>query len=197
MKKIGIVVVIVAVLVGGVGFGVWKMKQGLVPETTGPVPAVTAQTADMPVISDHVTGQDSLQSVLALGKTLECSFRTSDEKMPAEGTAFFDGGKLRVDTMYTGASSSVETANMIMADGAMYTWSHTSEGSFAIKMPLSAIPPAGTSQKSEKSVSLENKVQYDCKPWRVDGSVFVPPTDVTFMDMGDMMKGIPPSMLQR
>lgn len=197
MKKIGILVIIVALLVGGVGFGVWKMKQGLVPETTGPVPAVTSPTADMPVVSDHTTGQDSLQSVLALGKTLECSFRTSDEKMPAEGTAFFDNGKLRVDTMYTGASSSVETANLIMAEGTMYTWSKTSEGSFAIKMPLSAIPPAGTPMKSEKSVSLENKVQYDCKPWRVDGSVFVPPADVTFMDIGDMMKGIPADMLPR
>jgi hypothetical protein len=196
MKKIGIVVAIVVLLVGGVSFGVWKMKQGLVPETTGPVPAVASPTTDTPVVSDHMTGQDSLQSLLALGKTLECSFRTSDEKMPAEGTAFFDNGKLRVDTMYTGASSSVETANMIVSDGTMYTWSKTTQGSFALKMPLSAIPTAGATKKPEKSVSLENKVQYDCKPWHVDGSVFVPPSDITFMDMGAMMKGIPAGVMK-
>jgi hypothetical protein len=144
-------------------------------------------------VSDHVTGQDSFQSLLALGKTLECSFRTGDEKMPAEGTAFFDNGKMRVDTMYTGASSSVDTANMIVTDGTMYTWSKTKEGSFAIKMPLSAIPNA-SAQRPQKSVSLQNKVQYDCKPWHVDGSVFVPPADITFMDMSSMMKGMPAGM---
>ncbi len=194
MKNIGIVAAIIVVLVGGISVGVWKMKQGLVPETTGPVPAVTSPVADAPVASDHVTGQDSLQSLLTLGKTLECSFRTEDEKAPAEGTAFFDNGKLRVDTMFTGASSSVETANMIMAEGTMYTWSKTAEGSFAIKMPLSVIPKTDTARKPAKSVSLDNKVQYDCKPWHVDGSVFVPPADITFMDMGEMMKGIPASM---
>jgi hypothetical protein len=196
MKKIAIVFGVVALLVGGVGVGVWRIRQGVTPETTGPVPAVVSPEETDTAVSDHVTGQDSFKSLLALGKTLECTFRTNDEKMPAEGTAFFNKGKLRVDTMYTGASSSVETANMIISDDTMYTWSKTSAGSFAIKMPLSAIPVSPTNTQPEKSVSLESKVQYDCKPWQVDGSVFVPPTDITFMDMGEMMKGLPAGMMQ-
>ena len=170
------------------------MRQAMVPETTGVVPAVVSSTSSDPVVSDHLTGQDSLKNLLALGKTLECSFRTSDDGITTEGSAFFDSGKLRVDTMYTGASSSIDTSSLIISGDTMYTWSKTDAGEFAIKMPTAAVPAtsAGT-RKGE--VSLQNNVQYDCKPWRVDGSVFVPPADLTFMDMSAMMKGMPAGMV--
>ena len=84
MKKLYIIGVILVVLFGGVGYGVWTMRQAMVPETTGVVPAVVSSTSSDPVVSDHLTGQDSLKNLLALGKTLECSFRTSDDGITTE-----------------------------------------------------------------------------------------------------------------
>lgn len=191
MNKLYVLVAAVVFLCGGVGYGVWTMRQAVAPETTGVVPVVTSTPpTNDEVASDHVTGNDSLQSILTLGKTLECSFKTDDEKMPTEGSAFFDNGKLRVDTMYTGASSSVDTSSLIIANDTMYTWAKTKVGSFAMKLPLSAVPKNPTTHR-DGQVSLQNKVQYNCKPWHVDGSVFVPPTTITFMYAGAMMKGIP------
>ena len=193
MKKLYIIGLILVLLAGGVGYGVWTMQQAMVPETTGMVPAVVSTTSDA-VVSDHLTGQDSFQHLLTLGKALECSFRTSTDGVTTEGSAFFDNGKLRVDTMYTGASSSIETSSLIVSGDTMFTWAKTDKGMFAIKMPTAAAPKAddGT-HKGE--VSLQSNVQYDCKPWHVDGSVFVPPAGVTFMDMSTMMKGMPTGMM--
>ena len=192
MKKIATVGLLLIILLGGVWYGFLQIRQGLAPVTMEQEPAVIFSTSTESTPSGSLVGQDTLENLFALGKTLECTFRTNDAGIVTEGTAFFDNGKLRIDTMFTVASNSVETANMIVNEGSMYSWSSTSDGSYAIKMPLSA--PVAPTQAGTKSVSLQNRVQYDCKPWRVDGSVFVPPIDLSFIDMGDLMKGVPAEM---
>ena len=179
----------------GIGFGVMKMRSAVEPETTGPIPAMVSPDATATTTpSDHVTGNDSLQNLIAMGKTLECSFRTSDAAGATEGTAFFYNGKLRVDTMYAGTSSLADTSNLIISDDMIYTWAKTPAGSFAVKLPTSAIRADGAAHR-DGEVSLQNNVQYDCKPWHVDGSVFVPPADITFMDMSNLLPGMPADLM--
>ena len=190
MKKLVILVVVLAFLCGGVGFGIAKIRQGLTPETTGPIPAIVSSSTMDAVASDHITGQDSLQDLLSLGKTLECSFRAGSEKIQVDGTAFFDNGKVRVDTMYPGASTTVDTTSLIVRDNTLYTWSHTAKGSFAFKMSMTAIPVV-TSDKRPEVISLQTDIRYDCKPWHVDGSVFVPPVGMTFTEPGTLSKNLP------
>lgn len=161
-----------------------------------PVPEKSAELPVAPSEKETVAGHDTLQSVFALGKTLECSFRTDGEGMVTEGTAFFDNGKLRVDTMYQGTSSVADTSSLIISGDSMYTWADTKAGSFAIKMPVSTLKAGGTPQR-DGEVSLQAKVRYDCKSWRVDGSVFVPPATIKFMDISEMMKNVPAGMMPR
>jgi hypothetical protein len=191
MKKI-LLVGAVVVVVAGAGYGILKMQTVLDAPQTAETPTV----ADSPVVPpepEHVTGSDSLQSLIALGRTLKCGFHTSDGTTTTDGTAYFNNGKLRVETAYTGTSSVAESSNLIINGDTMYTWAKTKAGSFAIKMPTASISSTTASSTTHRDgeVSLQNKVTYDCMAWDVDDAVFVPPADVSFMDMGAMMKGLP------
>jgi hypothetical protein len=51
--------------------------------------------------------------------------------------------------------------------------------------PSAAAMPSST---NAPAVTPDMDVDYNCKPWRVDGSVFVPPATIEFMDMSEMQK---------
>jgi hypothetical protein len=177
--------------IAGVGFGiaVWFFHSSVVV-MEAPATPESLPVDDIAASSTKQSGQDTLQHLLALGKTLECSFRTDGTVMMNEGTAFFDNGKMRVDTMYQGTSTQIDTASLIINGDTMYTWADTRAGSFALKLPVSAVLNTGAAHQ-DGEVSLQEKVQYECKPWHVDGSVFVPPVTVNFMDVGSIMKAVP------
>jgi hypothetical protein len=43
--------------------------------------------------------------------------------------------------------------------------------------------------------SQEENVEYSCEKWKVDEAVFIPPTDVEFVDLSQMMQQFDPSAL--
>jgi len=195
MKKVYIFASVCLIAGIGLGTAVWFFHASVVV-MEDPVVATPQTTDESASASQQLSGQDTLQSILTLGKTLECSFRTDGTVMMNEGTAFFDNGKMRVDTMYQGTSTKIDTASLIINGDTMYSWAETRAGSFAVKMPVSSMPNTGAAHQ-DGEVSLQEKVQYECKPWHVDGSVFVPPASVKFMDIGDLMKTVPAGMMSR
>ena len=46
-----------------------------------------------------------------------------------------------------------------------------------------------TDIQTQEPVKLDERVQYSCQSWeRVDQSVFIPPTDVMFQDMSQVLQ---------
>ena len=174
----------------GIGTGVYIMKQTAEIDTAPQVMIVPPESKSLPT-PERVAGKGTIESLLALRKTLECSFRTTTGTTTTEGTAFFDNGHMRVDTMYQGAGA-VETSSFIMTNGILYTWADTAAGSFAVKVPVSDMQ-AFPSGESPGGVALTDTVQYECKSWNVDGSVFAPPPTITFKDMTGLIKNFPGS----
>lgn len=140
---------------------------------------------------DTLSGKDSLAHLLALGRTLECSFQFNDTTLTGEGTGFFDGEKMRIDSMYPGEGGVTYTSNLIIVGGDMYVWATTDAGTFAVKMPTSAEGSAQSGTAATGQLSPQDTVSYSCKSWNVDGSVFVPPSNLDFMDMSEIIKGMP------
>lgn len=146
-------------------------------------------TSSLPMVtaSDTITGHDTLVSLLKLNKSLECTFQFKDSAIRGEGTGFFDGQKMRIDSMYQGDTNVVYTSNLIISDTDMYVWAKTEAGEFAFKMARPEDMSAQTTPTNNGQLRPQDPVNYSCKPWHVDGSVFVPPTNLTFMNMGDML----------
>lgn len=202
-------------VVGGAGFYVMSMgsmePQAVTESDVSKVANKDENTpADEPVA---ITGKDSILALEAMGKDLQCDFVVGEGDSRSEGTGFFSKGNVRVDTVIKGKNpNSPDAAYMIMNkdDDAMYTWTVVAGTAQGVKMSIKEISAMGSSTagknpvtQNKEQVRPETPVNYNCKPWRVDASVFVPPTEVTFMDMSNMdamrdaaMKGMMPTKVQ-
>ncbi len=150
------------------------------------VPEIVTQTfietpPDEVRVSDIISGQDTLGVLQGLGKTLECSFQFKDAIPESEGTGFFNGGKMRVDSMYTASSGEQFTSHMISDGVNQYVWSRTENGQSALPLPATqASSTIDTDMESTTALNQNTPVWYICKPWNIDGSVFIPPQSIIF-----------------
>lgn len=195
MKTIYLAVGVV-VIVGVIAVLVMRGESSPTKGVGTPPPGVidTVETDTKP---ETIQGSGTFANLFALGRSLECTFQFKDDGgLATEGTSFFDGTQMRVDSMYQSEGETF-TSNMISNGQVMYVWSTTAEGSFAMKMP---VPQEGVTSNTEPvdqsqgGLNPQSKVLYDCKPWTVDGSVFIPPAEIDFMDMttlNQMMLGVP------
>ncbi len=191
-------VLIILVIVVGIGLATKVTKDALVADNT--TMNQNEATENNPIAEEStdgaMSGKGSLLGLLALGRSQECTFVVRTDGMVQEGTAFYDGGNARVDTLIKGAAAEDIASYMIMdkKSNTMYLWG-SAQGDQGIKMTL----PSAESQtpapmnnpqsgSSAPAVTPDMDVDYNCKPWRVDGSVFVPPASVEFMDMSEMQK---------
>lgn len=196
MKKIIITIVvglIAAFVVGYLYFSNLDVSQ------QGSDTALTTQEGETLTITtdETVKGKNSIMSLFKLGKSMECTFSFSSDGMRGEGTGFFADGNARVDSLYTGTDSA-PTASYMITDAknkVMYTWTLDNGVAQGVKMAIpDDAPENDTSAPTTPSpmptgdtgITPETDVDYNCKPWSVDNSVFVPPTDVEFMDMTNM-----------
>ena len=189
-----IIITIIVGLIAATLMGIWYfsgmdtdlagVEQKMIEESN-----VTAEVVN----PDQIKGKDSLASLMKLGKSLECTFSFSSEGMKGEGTSYFDKGKSRVDSLYTDNKSGPQASYMISdtATNMMYTWFTADGTTSGMKMNIPVATPTDKTpigQSNTPQVDTSTDVNYDCKPWNVDSSVFVPPADVEFTDMGEMQK---------
>ena len=149
----------------------------------------------------------SLRDLLGMGKSQKCTFKNESEGMKSEGTFYVSGGKSRamVSNTVSGEKGGTTTSNMIFdtASNTTYVWTEGMKEGVKMTMndadqeeaPVSdddaaeEVPDASTSNDFTRD--LDQEYSYDCDSWKTDASLFVVPSDVTFVDMAEMMKALP------
>lgn len=182
MKKtliVSVVVAVLAVLFAWVSiFGTKKDVQ-----TNENVEQVSVEGVGEPE-GKQFSGIDTLTSLQAQGKDLECQvvYEQVGEGVPIEGTYFTSKGNLRGDFMVPAPDFNGKiVSSMIVGGSSMYVWSKIGGDTFGFKSDITN----DTKVDSNEPVPLDAEVKYTCTEWEnVDGSVFVPPADVTFKDLG-------------
>lgn len=152
------------------------------------------RSSEIEVRPTAVTGEGSLDELLARNENLECMITykanaTSSQMM--EGTLYTSNGKMRGDFITTDNGQEI-LASMIIKDNIFYSWSMINGQKFGMKASMDQLKDSGTENGQPRAdngpVALDQSVDYDCKPWnKVDGSVFEPPTDVIFRDFGSVI----------
>ena len=148
--------------------------------------------------SDRQQGRGALLSFLGQGRSVMCTFSHQDAEtsFKSEGEFYFDGvsEKFRVDST-TNDENETYVTHMINDGEFTYLWSEeTGDQAFAMKMSADIHTKAeaqefvDSNNDNNKPVSLEEEVEYDCNSWSVDGTKFIPPSNVEFMDMASMMQ---------
>ncbi len=196
MKKIIITIVVGLLAAFLVGYWYFSNLDTSMQGSEDSMPVEEGETLTLST-DESIKGKNSIMSLFKLGKSMECTFSFSSDGMRGEGTGFFADGNARVDSLYTGTGST-PTASYMISDAknkVMYTWTLDDGVAQGVKMAIPDDVPENTTDAPDTStmapspdggVTPETDVEYDCKPWTVDNSVFVPPADVEFMDMTSM-----------
>lgn len=170
-KVIGIVVGVI--VVGAIGF---MMVGGKASAPADPGADSAQQVAGAPL---------SLKELLSLGTSQTCTFTDGANT----GVVYIAGGKVRGD--FSTQEGGVATqAHSIMDGTDAYTWMDSMNVGFKVSM-LAPTSPRG--DVPQEGMDMDKKVDYHCSSWTVDESKFALPTDITFNDMSDMMKGMMPA----
>lgn len=183
-------IIIGAVLLVVVSGSVWLSQSSSKEVTQGVSDSwVREGNQGVATTTDWMTqrGKGSLWSLLDTGKTAECQFVVRPQGVVHEGTAFFDGGRARVDTLLSGVGTATPEAAYVIIDKStqtVFVWT-TASSMAAVQLPLEKVAVATVTVSGVRdflplSVDPETEVDYDCRAWRVDASVFVPPADVVF-----------------
>jgi hypothetical protein len=129
----------------------------------------------------------SFLDLLAKGKSVKCTFSSTDEDQTSTGTTYVSGSKSRSDFEVTYDEGTM-TSHMVSDGKWFYVWSDgTPQGA---KMEIAAVQEAETASKQVNNTSNAAVEDYDfkCSSWRADSDSFVIPADIEFVDMTQLFK---------
>jgi hypothetical protein len=202
MKKKSLLIVLVVLVVFGLAawFFVFKGKtsgnkcldkNGLETNAGNCAVATTGNTVAEKV-SDSVKG--TFQQLLSTGKNMRCSFSQKAEGTQSDSTTYLSGTKFRVDSIITGSGNEVTEFHQISDGEWIYMWGTGFQGGLKMKytdfQKQSGEQTNTNSEAFKKNTEMMKDVNYECLPWVVDTSKFNVPTNVTFQDLTEMMKGL-------
>lgn len=180
-------VIVGAVLVGVLGAGAWFYMSGGMAEMRG------GESGERLMEGATATDPNSLESgtwrsLMGMTSAARCTVSTTANGVESMGTVYVANGSMRGDFSSTVNGRAVDSH--IIADATtVYTWSTgLPQG---VKTPRD-LATGQTSGNSTETFNPNAELNYSCGAWTADASMFVPPTDITFLDISAMMQvGIP------
>jgi hypothetical protein len=148
-------------------------------------------------VADTSTTKASFFDLLGKAGAQKCAVTQSSTLNKSSGTFYSSNGKGRGDfesTILSGAGKGMVTRSSMIMDGdVVYMWDPaTKKGMKIATSDMKNPAPTNGSQAMTNDVAEQFKQSYDynCESWKADATLFVPPKDVEFMDMAEMMKGM-------
>lgn len=172
---------------------------GLIFSACTSTPPTMSQKESSPKTQEEqgLKGKYSFKSLLSQNKSLTCTYKFIDEENKTEttGKAYIAGKKVlqQTQTMNTEGDKILINGNVYTDGDYVYIWSPDNRAS-AMKMKVENQEMEEGKVKTDVAGAQENiekEYDLDCKPWKVDESIFALPTDINFKDFSEIMKGIP------
>ena len=177
-----VLLAIVGLLVLGVGgyFVVSRNSGNSAPSTSNQGTTQPASPANL------------LKNLLTGGVSQSCTFSNTKDGATSDGVIYVASGKVRGD--FNSVSGGKTTKTHMVVDGkTSYIWMDGQATGFKTTFDTSttASPSGSASGGTSGSFDANANLNYNCKPWIVDNSMFSVPTNVQFMGLDSMMKATP------
>lgn len=134
---------------------------------------------------------EQMGAAMQSGKPVRCLM--TDTKKNHTMTYLMKDKKVKMTNMMM--SDSGETGAMLMDSEFIYTWSDQKKEGTKMKIPEDQMKEASENKDVPDLATEEDRQQYEdmgytinCEEANLADSEFVPPTDITFMDMSAMME---------
>lgn len=147
------------------------------------------QSSQIPIVSQEATTsaqatKGSIKSLLTAGKSVSCTINYSTDVSVSKGKIYVSGNKVYGEFKVLGADGEEIQSYMIQDGENGYSWSGASLAGTKFKID----PAASPTVQSDQSVDINRDSDMDCSSWSVDNSKFVPPTNVQFTDVSEVLK---------
>ncbi len=171
-KKIVVaIVIVIVVLMLGVGGFLLASKTNR-SSSVEPTQSANVATTESP---------KSLKELLTASSAQQCSF---SGETGATQTVYISRGKMRGD-FTTASAQGTMNSHMVVDGQTSYLWVDGQNTGF--KMSFDAASQQQTQQGANNSVDVNKEVDYKCKAWAEDASLFTLPTDIKFTDFSSMV----------
>jgi hypothetical protein len=192
---IGLVAIVGAVILFQKGGPVEApLEQATNTEQKGETVTGETPAKEVPVATSEVSTKASFKDLLGKAGAQKCSVSQSSDISKSTGTFYFSGGKGRgtfESTVLSGPGAGVTSKNsMIMEGETIHVWDETTKQGMTLSLAGTA-GAGGAAPANPMAEQFNQAYDYDCESWKADASMFVRPSDVTFMDMSEMMKSLP------
>lgn len=179
-----------------IGFGYYTLFSSPARDTAS---RLEKELEDLSV-EDNITGDDAemakqhqglgtLEALRLMNEDLECTItsKMEDGETEMEGTYFVSARSMRGDFLTDSPDLSGQILSSIIIDqNNVFVWSEIEGELYGMKMSIPQV--SNTELNTGLPVSINDQVHYDCKPWKnVDRAVFLPPENVLFRDLNDLM----------
>lgn len=147
-------------------------------------PGVTSEGS---MTEENSTKMSTLRDLMGLGTSQTCTF--TDPQSKSTGTIYVGGGKARADVDIVLESQPEYISHMVNDSEAVYVWQEGQTTGFKTTLAdIGEISENSEVPAEDKTVNVDNQIEYECHGWSVDQSKFELPSDVEFTDMSTMMK---------
>lgn len=142
----------------------------------------------------------TVEDLLSSGRTLTCTFSSEDEAGETSGTVYVAGERVRGTFEVATNTGEAFTSEMIRDGDYAYIWS--SEQTQGTKMKLEeyegdAMEADVDTPSSDQPFDFDNEaVDYQCRPWVANNSMFTPPSDIEFVDLSMQMQELQDSVME-
>lgn len=131
--------------------------------------------------NNTVTG--TAASLLTLNEDITCTFEYSKDGQLMNGILYITEDKrMRGDFVTTHPQNGSINTHILQREGSVYSWGIPGKENSKTKINENSDAADKIRDKYNGKVSDKSDVQYLCKPWRVDLSLFELPEGVAFQD---------------
>ena len=168
------VAIILVIVLGGAAFIMSKNSS----KTPSSAPVVQTEKP--------ASNQKTLKNLISSGQAQKCTFKDKSASVNVEGTTYVASGKMREDFNSVVGEKNI-MMHMIVNDKTSYTWMDGQTTGYKMVFdPAKMGAPTGSQQS--QSVDINKVIDYNCSGWTVDGSMFTPPANVKFSEVGGVME---------
>ena len=134
----------------------------------------------------------SFLDIIKLGKSVKCTYSSSNDSGVTSGETYVSGTKSRTDFILTLKDGTTNDSHSITDGEWIYIWTSTGEQGSKMKIADMQKSAASSSAPGSTPTTTENKdltqpMDYKCSPWLPDNSKFTPPSNITFTDLTEML----------
>jgi hypothetical protein len=136
----------------------------------------------------------TMSDLMKRGKPVHCTYTITQENTTQKGEMFIAGTKARSDMEIIDPGTGTQNVHAIALGNDQYVWGMQDKMGTKITMSLDEQQKIAEQNKetykenSGGAPDVNQKINFKCTEWSVDGSKFEPPKDIQFQDMTDLFK---------